>query len=273
MSGALQNLRIALAETRELDLMAQMLEKEGAVVVRCPLVSIQDTPDAAPVEAWIKQLIDGKFQDVIFYTGEGLRRLVGFAERAGLRAGFLMGLGAARKITRGPKPVRALREVGLSSDLLAEEPTTAGLKATLDKEVLKGRVIGLQIYGQEPNAELLAYLKDRGAEVHLVAPYVYATQADDQRVQDLITDMAAGNVAALLFTSSPQVQRIMSVAEERGLADTLKQGLSRTRIAAIGPIVAAELERCGIHADAMPETNFNMKPMVRAVAALFAKGI
>ena len=52
---ALQNITVALAESRELDLMAQMLEREGASVVRCPLVTIIDAPDPAPVVAWIKR--------------------------------------------------------------------------------------------------------------------------------------------------------------------------------------------------------------------------
>src|SRR5579871_2227861 len=159
--GTLQNVRIALAESRELDLLAQMLEREGAKVVRCPLVAIRDTPDAAPVVDWIQNLIAGKYADVIFYTGEGMRRLAGFADRAGLRAEFLEGLGRVRKITRGPKPVRALREVGLAPDLMADIPTTAGLIACLSGDELRERAIGLQIYGQEPNAELVDFLKSR----------------------------------------------------------------------------------------------------------------
>src|SRR4051812_14712556 len=96
--------RIALAEARELDLLAAMIEREGASVVRCPLVSIVDAPDAAPVEAWLKRIIAGECQDVIFYTGEGVRRLLGFAERSSLRDEFISALKTVRKITRGPKP-------------------------------------------------------------------------------------------------------------------------------------------------------------------------
>ena len=36
---------------RELDLLAQMLERHGATAMRCPLVAIRDVDDAAPVEA------------------------------------------------------------------------------------------------------------------------------------------------------------------------------------------------------------------------------
>ena len=55
--------------------------------------------------------------DLVFLTGEGLRRLLATAERIGLRAEVIAALGRARKMTRGPKPARALNEVGLSSDL------------------------------------------------------------------------------------------------------------------------------------------------------------
>ena len=42
-----------MPETRELDVLAQMLERDGAIVIRCPLVSIRDVPDPAPVVVWL----------------------------------------------------------------------------------------------------------------------------------------------------------------------------------------------------------------------------
>ena len=120
--------RIAIPESRELDRLARMLEAEGAETLRCPLVAIKDTPDSRPVQDWLGRF---PFDDLVLYTGEGLRRLHGFARRFDIEAGFLDGLRGARKITRGPKPERALRELGLKSDLRAETPTTEGLIATL----------------------------------------------------------------------------------------------------------------------------------------------
>lgn len=268
MTGLLQNRKIALAESRELDLLAGMLEREGASVVRCPLVVIKDVADAAPVEAWIKRIISGSCDDVVFYTGEGMRRLLGFAERAGLRDDFLAALKRVRKVTRGPKPVKALREAGLSPDLTAEVPTTDGLIASLGRERLKGRRIGLQIYGQEPNAQLVDFLKAQGAIVDIVAPYIYASETEDVEVEAFIRRLANGEIDVLAFTSSPQIQRLEDVAKKAGLAAELKQGLARIKVAAIGPVMAAELERRGIHADAMPATSFTMKPLVKAIARL-----
>jgi uroporphyrinogen-III synthase len=112
-TGKLSGRRIALPETRELDRLAGMLEEQRAETLRCPMVAIRDTPDAAPVREWLTRF---PFDDLVLFTGEGLRRLYGFAQRFRLEQGFLDGLRVARKITRGPKPERALRELGLKSD-------------------------------------------------------------------------------------------------------------------------------------------------------------
>ena len=72
---------IAVPETREVELFVKMLEAEGAKTYRCPLVAILDAPDAEPVNEWLLKLASGEFHDVVLFTGEGLRRLRGFAER------------------------------------------------------------------------------------------------------------------------------------------------------------------------------------------------
>lgn len=268
--ATLNGKRIALAETRELDLLANMIEREGGAVLRCPLVSIVDVPDAAPVEAWLRRVIGGEYQDIIFYTGEGIRRLLGFATRANIRDEFVAALKSVRKITRGPKPVKALRGLGLSSDLAAESPTTDGLIATLEKQPMEGRRIGVQIYGQTPNEQLLGYLAQRKALVDVVAPYDYASAADDQRVIGLIAEMAAGKVDAIAFTSSPQYARLAEVADKTGTSAQLKTGLQQAKVVVVGPVMAAELAEHGVHCDVTADSPFSLKPLVRAIAQALA---
>ena len=117
---------------------------------------------------------------------------------------------------------------------------------------------------------MVSYLKGAGATVDIVAPSVYASDAEDGRVQDLIADMAAGKVDAIAFTSSPQIRRLEEVAEKAGASAALAEAYRRTRVAAVGPIVAQELAARGLHTDAMPETTFTMKPLVRAIGRMFA---
>src|SRR5216684_7011741 len=201
--GALSGRRIALPETRELNRLARMLEEQGAETLRCPMVAIRDAPDPAPVRDWLTRL---PFDDLVIFTGEGLRRLHGFAQRLDLEPGFLDALRTARKITRGPKPERALRELGLKSDLRAEEPTTDGLIATLSAFDLRARRIGVQLYPGNPNPKFTDFLRDAGAEPDAVLPYIYTPAAEDAKVVELIDRMADGGVDVIAFTSSPQVQ-------------------------------------------------------------------
>jgi uroporphyrinogen-III synthase len=76
------------------------------------MIAIRDTPEAKPVETWLSRFVKGTCDDLVLMTGEGLRRLLGFARRIDLEKAFLEALRTTRKITRGPKPIRALREIG-----------------------------------------------------------------------------------------------------------------------------------------------------------------
>ena len=258
---------IAIPETRELDLFAHMLETRGAITVRCPLVSILDAPDQAPVIAWLRQLASGHFDDVILLTGEGLRRLLGTAEQAGIEETVIAALGKARKITRGPKPARALRDIGLRHDLAAEQPTTAGVIAALAKLDLKGRKLGVQLYGSEPNLPLIDFIHRSGATTFPVAPYVYASQADDRKVVALIKQLAAGGIDVIAFTSAQQVTRLYDVTADNRLEYDLDKAWSHTKVAAVGPIVAEALQNRGVRIDMIPEESYFMKPLVNSIVA------
>ncbi len=210
------------------------------------------------------------FDDLVLFTGEGLRRLHGFAQRSDLEPVFLDGLRAARKITRGPKPERALRELGLKSDLRAEEPTTDGLIATLSSIDLRGRRIGVQLYPGNPNTRFTDFLRQAGAEPDAVLPYVYASAADDEKVVELIDRMAGGAVDAIAFTSSPQVQRLFEIAAATRREEALRAAMQAMQIGAVGPVVAEELRRRGVEVTITPDRSYFMKPLVSAVVTAFS---
>jgi uroporphyrinogen-III synthase len=184
----LQGRRIAVPESRELDLFAGMLERQGAIAIRCPLVSIHDVEDPASVQAWLERLAGGQQDSLVLYTGEGLARLLGFARRGGIEAEVIAGLRRTRKIVRGPKPAKVLRSIGLSPDVTAEEPTTAGLIATLSALDLRGSRVGVQLY---PGGEdlLTGFLIEAGAEADPILCYRYASDEEDEQVVHLIDEL------------------------------------------------------------------------------------
>jgi len=264
MTRPLEGRTVALAEGRQLEELADLLAKEGATPMRCPMVSMLDAPAAGPVVAWLRDLAADRFQLVVLLTGEGLRRLLGFAQREGMRDAVIAALGRTRTITRGPKPVRALKEIGLTPALIADMPTTEGVIAKLRSEALRGQIVGVQLYS-ESNAPLVDFLEQAGAKVQCVLPYVYAPAADAEHVTALIERLAKGEVDVLVFTSSPQVDRLYDVAAEHELEATLKQGLSRVKVAAVGPIVADNLRQRGSRVDVCPEQGFVMKNLVQCI--------
>lgn len=264
MSQSLKGRTIALAESRQIEELALMLEKEGAATLRCPMLSILDNPDADSVVAWLRDLAADRFAYVVLMTGEALRRLLDFADRGGLRDPVLAALGRTITVTRGPKPVRALREIGLTPSKVAELPTTDGVIDALRAEPLGNRTVGVTLYGH-PNPALEQFITSAGATARTVMPYVYAPAADAQRVIDLIQHMGRGAVDAMVFTSSPQIDRLYEVAAEHQLEDLLQQGLSRTPVAAIGPVVAETLEKRGIRPSICPEQGFVMKNLVQHI--------
>jgi len=264
---ALQGRHIAVPESRELDVFATLLERRGATVLRCPLIDIRDAPDPVPVLAWLRLFCAGGCDDLIVFTGEGLRRLLGALDRHApeLRAAFVGRLGAVRTIARGPKPGRVLRELGLRSTLVAEPATTPGVIALLAGLDLQGRSVGVQLYGVEPNAPLMDFLAGAGARALPVAPYVYADAAADAEVLTLIGQMREGRIDAIAFTSMQQVERLFRVAEAARQGELLRQVLARTMVAAIGPVVADALSTRGVTAQVIPADSYYLKPLTQAL--------
>lgn len=256
---------VALPETRLLDVLAGLLERRGVEVVRCPLVAIEDSPDRDAVLGWIERFCDDPPDLLIVYTGEGVRRLAAAADAAGKKAAFVAALERTPLLTRGPKPVRALRELGIVPEHAAAEPTTDGIVATLGAFELDGKRVGIQLYGAEPVPALGEYLQARGAVLDCVAPYVYASASDDAAVAELIDRLANREIDAIAFTSKAQVERLAQVARQQCSSERLRRGLEASLVAAVGPVVAAELEELGVDVDVIPESDYFMKPMVTAL--------
>jgi uroporphyrinogen-III synthase len=270
MARSLDGLRILVPETRELDLFVSMLEAEGARALRCPLVRILDLDDAADAEAWIERLVAGEYQDVIWLTGEGLRRLLSIAERSNRGARFVDAVKQVRSITRGPKPARVLRELGIAPGLAARQPTSQGVLDALAGEDIAGRAIGVQLYPGDGAAPLVAALNDRHARVFPVTPYRYASEADAAQVTNAIHELCARRIDMIAFTSSPQVERLFEVARASGLEQLLTEMLAQIRVAAIGPVVEEALHHHGVATVLRPESTFHLKPLVRVIAAAWS---
>jgi uroporphyrinogen-III synthase len=260
----LQGKTIAVPEMRELKVFSALLERRGAKVLQCPLVTIYDSPHSAQVLAFAVELADGGFDDFVLITGEGLTRILSCIDKhdPSLKPRFVEGLGKLRTITRGPKPARALRALGLKPGIEATQPTTDGVIRSLSALPLEGRRMAVQLYGNDPNLTLMRFLRERNAQVSTVAPYVYGNAADDATVHALLERMAAGEVDAIAFTSKLQIERLVT----QHPAPLVRRALTRTKIAAVGPIVAEAIRAAGFEVASSPEHSWFMKPLVVALS-------
>ena len=110
-------------------------------------------------------------------------------------------------------------------------------------------------------------MQARGARTSPVTPYRYAPESDSTEVKVVIGKLAEAAIGLVIFTATPQIERLFQVARDAGLEDEFRKALARTPVAAIGPVVEQTLRLHGIAPALRPESSFHLKPLVRAVTA------
>ena len=190
--------------------------------------------------AFAEKLLAGEFDVVIFMTGVGVRELFNVIETRHQRSAIVAALAQIVTVARGPKPVAALRNLGLTASITIPEPNTwrevlTGLAAKLE---LAGKRVAVQEYGVT-NRDLSASLEARGASVTAVPVYRWTLPEDREPLRDAIKTIAAGDADLVLFTSSNQVTNVIEMAEADGAGAEFQRGLATTVIASVGPVCSA----------------------------------
>src|SRR5689334_2018448 len=117
-------LRVLSLESRREKEMAKLISNFGGHPIVAPSmreVPLEENACALDFAAALKQ---GHFDMVIFLTGGGTRALTKIAETVCPREEFAASLNKVAVVARGPKPVAALRELGVRVSLTVPEPNT-----------------------------------------------------------------------------------------------------------------------------------------------------
>ena len=272
MAERLDGTRILILETREEAQFSRLLKEKGADVLQCPMFTIEDVPDQKPVLDWIARFTANPFDDLVLMTGEGLRRILKVVRQHGGDTEMVEAIGKSRKFARGPKPGKALREIGLAPDVTTEKPTSEGIAEMLAQYDLKGRRVGLQLYPEKDHSALIGAIAAQGAVVDTVSPYVYDSKAADTNILAAIDEMEGGRIDAIALTSSGQVRRLVDAARAHGREEQLRNALAKTPIASVGPVVSDELQAYGFTASITPaEDAFFMRPLISAMSVALAR--
>jgi uroporphyrinogen-III synthase len=246
--------------------MQSLLERHGCVAVAAPSMREVPLSDQHEVFAFGEELLRGEHAIIVLLTGVGTRMLVDALSTRHPQASVLDALSRAKLVCRGPKPVAALKALGIKPTLVAPEPNTWNdLLTLLDAQLpVAGQTVAVQAYGRV-NEPLLEGLQARGAKVRSVAIYAWALPEDLAPLRAAIAQIIAGEVDVVMFTAAQQVTHLFEVAEQaqqqRALSEALTQ---RVVCASIGPIMTEALEAHGLRADIVPQ-HPKMGHLVQAV--------
>src|SRR5207244_5262202 len=110
---------------------------------------------------------------------------------------------------------------------------------------LQGARVAVQEYGVS-NPELLAGLRERGAQVTRVPVYQWALPRDLAPLRAAISAIAEGTVDVALFTTAVQAVHLFQVAAEMNLDEPVRNGLNRAIVDCIGPTTLEDFGRWGV---------------------------
>jgi uroporphyrinogen-III synthase len=242
---AFQGMRVLSLESRRAVEMAELIRRQGGDPFVAP--SMREIPVDQHADAFhfADRLFAGDFNMMLLLTGVGTRQLNRLlAPRYGESA-FPEALRKIAVLVRGPKPAAALREMAITPTAIAPEPNTwRELLPLVDSR--SERRIAVQEYGR-PNADLIAALQDRGAEVTTVRVYQYGLPQDIEPLREAARRLAAGQFDAALFTTAVQIVNLAQVARDLGIEHDALAGLRRSLVASIGPTTTEALEEFDIH--------------------------
>jgi uroporphyrinogen-III synthase len=205
----------------------ETLEDLGAEPLPDPLLSVESTGARPRADA-----------DYVVFTSKTGAELVGAADWTP---------GTATVCAIGETTADALAAAGLDVDVVPAEFSSTGLVERLRAEVDGARVeVARSDHG---SAVLLDGLEDAGAYVHETVLYRLTLP---EAAGPSVDAAAAGDLDAVLFTSSLTVEHFLALADERGGREALLAGLEGARVGAIGEPTAETARAAGIQVDVVP---------------------
>ena len=263
MLRPLDGIRVAITENRYPEQLIQLLERQGATVLSCPLLKETPIEDSSGARRFISICENIQIDYIVFYTGVGVDFLFKAVNKPDV-------VSRSKILARGPKAVNALKRVGIQPNFVADSATTEGIIRTLSREPLKGKTVLVQLYGHE-NPDLHTALQKQGATVIGVSIYSYTQASDTQAIEDLVKKILHKEIDAITFTSATQVPFLFRTADALVDAAKFRNRLKKdVVVASVGEVTSKALREAGVEPRVAP-TEPKMGPMVKALAEYFEK--
>jgi uroporphyrinogen-III synthase len=246
--------RVLAFESRRAVEIAKLIENCGGRAMVVPATKEVPAENSSDVPRFVTALLEGKLDLIIFLTGVGTRALARAAEPFCSRERFVSALSSTPVLARGPKPVAALKELGIPISWTVPEPNTwREILHVLDANnvPLQDRTVAVQEHGV-PSPQLVEGLQQRGAKTITVHVYDWALPDDLGPMKDAIESLQRGRVDVVLFTAAVQVHHLIQVAEQVNAREAVVAALNGAKVASIGPVTSDALAEYGITAQFEP---------------------
>ncbi len=244
--------RVMAFESRMAEQMRTLIARFGGDPLMAPSMREVPLEENNDIFEFGERLHAGQVDLIILLTGVGTRTMLEVLDTRWKREKTIGVLGQLPLVTRGPKPVLALREIGLQPTINVPEPNTwRDILTALDGQDLEGKRVAVQEYGIS-NPQLLQGLRDRGAMVDAVPVYRWALPEDLNPLMQAIHESVNHKVDVALFTSAVQVEHLLQVAERDGRAGEVKRACGRMMVGSIGPIASERLRLHDLPVDFEP---------------------
>ena len=235
-------LTVAAFESRMAVEIARLIERHGGEPLVSPALREVPLDDNSAALKFGVKLTTERVDLLILLTGVGTTALFDLLKTRYPWSSIVAALKQTALVARGPKPVAALKALGLQPTLTVPEPNTwVDLISTLDEyRPVKGLRVAVQEYGVS-NPDLLEALKQRGAEVFPVPIYHWALPDDLAPLRQALNNIISGKVSVLLITNAAQVDHVMEVLEKDGKVEPFRTALKKMVVASIGPTASERL--------------------------------
>ncbi|GAB4362817.1 MAG: hypothetical protein Kow00128_02970 [Deltaproteobacteria bacterium] len=255
---SLRGLRILVTRSVEQEeRFRAMIRERGGIPVSFPTIRLVPPADPAPLDDAIGRL--DRFDWLLCSSANAARF---FLERAAAR-GVERLPGTLRVAAVGPGTERELRDRGVEAHLVARKHTAEGLVEALAGEGIEGKRF-LVPRAEEGRETLPEELSRRGGSVETVTAYRNEIPSRDDRA---VAEILADPPEVCTFASPSAFRNFLRLLGEEAAASVL----SRSRIAVIGEVTAAAVEKRNFRVDILPE-RYTLAGMLDAIERSAAPG-
>jgi uroporphyrinogen-III synthase len=248
-------LRVLSLESRMAKEIARLIERHAGTPLVVP--SLREIPiplqDNGAVFRFGVKLILQQIDILVLMTGVGTKALFEILQTRYPLAELIEALRKTITVTRGPKPLAALKALGVEANITVPEPNTwQDVIATLDYyRPVQGLKIVIQEYGIS-NPDMIEDLKKRGAEVFTVPIYRWALPEDTGPLKGAISEILDGKIDVLLITNAAQIDHVMQLVEQEGKRELFRDACKKLIVGSIGPTASERLKHYDIPVDFEP---------------------